>query len=31
MARLVGYLKALWRRHIVDDFDRHYPQEPWLF
>jgi hypothetical protein len=25
------YLDAWWRRHVVDDFDRHYPNEPWLF
>lgn len=31
MARLASYVRGWWRRHIVDDFENHYPNEPHLF
>lgn len=27
---LIGYFRRLWREHVVDDFSKHYPKEPWL-
>jgi hypothetical protein len=31
MARIKAYVRNWWRQWVVDDFDRHYPNEPWLF
>lgn len=31
MARIAGYFREFWRRHVIDDFENHYPDEPWLF
>lgn len=31
MKRLKAYLRNWWRRHVVDDFENHYPNEPWMF
>lgn len=31
MARLISYLRGWWKRNIVDDFEKHYPNDPQLF
>lgn len=31
MTIILSYARNWWKRHIADDFDRHFPGEPWLF
>jgi hypothetical protein len=31
MARIVSYLRGWWKRHVIDDFENHYPNDPNLF
>ena len=31
MKRILIYVQDWIRRNIVDDFENHYPNEPWLF
>lgn len=31
MQRLKALFGRLWREYVVDDFDKHYPNDPSLF
>ena len=31
MARIKAFLKRIWHENVVDDFEKHYPNDPWLF